>query len=189
MTQPAYLLLDACCLLNLYATGRLRDIALAQPHRLVATDYVVEQETLYVSRPGLGDAREERVPVDLSRIVEEGVIHVLHLDHQEEEAIFVDLASLLDDGEAITCALALHRGFGVATDDRKARRVLGNLAPTVPLVSTLELLRQWAEKSSVAPADLRAVFRAMQSGASYMPAESDPLFEWWSGVVQDDRSV
>ena len=187
MTQPAYLLLlDACCLLNLYATGRFRDIALAQQHRLGVADYVLEQESLYVWRPGLGEMGEERVPVDLASIVEEGVIQVLRLEHQDEEAIFVDLAALLDDGEAITGALALYRGFAVATDDGKARRVLGDLAPAVSLVSTLELMKQWPETSSLAPAELRAAMLAMKSGASYVPTESDPLYEWWQTVVQGE---
>lgn len=190
MTQPPILLLlDASCLLNLYATGRLRDIALALPHRLGVADYVIEQEALYVWRPAPGEAREERVTVDLSPLVEEGVMQVLGLEHQEEEATFVDMAALVDDGEAITGALALHRGCAVATDDRKARRVLADRAPAVPLVSTLELLKQWAERSSLAPADLRAAMLAMQSGASYVPGERDPLYEWWRTVVHDEGAL
>ncbi len=187
MTQPSSLLLvDASCLLNLYATGRLRDIALAQPYRLGVADYVVEQEALYVWRLGPGVAREERVPVDLSPFIEEGVIEVLRLEHQEEEATFVDLAALVDDGEAITAALALHRGCAVATDDIKARRVIQNRAPTVPQVSTLELLKQWAEKSLIAPSDVRSAMLAMQSGASYVPSERDPLYDWWRDVMRGE---
>lgn len=190
MTQPPILiLLDASCLLNLYATGRLRDIALALPHRLGVADYVIEQEALYVWRPGLGETREEQVLVDLSPLVAEGVIQVLRLEHQEEEATFVDMAALVDDGEAVTAALALHRGCAVATDDRKARRVLAERAPTVPLVSTLDLLKKWGERSSVAATDLRAAMLAMQSGASYVPGERDPLYEWWRTVVHDEGAL
>ena len=114
--------MDASCLLNLYATGRLRDIALAQPYRLGVADYVLEREALYVWRSSSGEGQEERVLVDLARLIEEGIIQVLRLEHQEEEATFVNLASMVDDGEAITAALAVHRGCAVATDDRKARR-------------------------------------------------------------------
>ena len=188
MTQPPTLLLDASCLLNLYATGRLWDIALALPHRLAVAEYVLEQEALYVWRPSLGEAREERVPVDLSPLEEDGAIQVLRLEDQEEEATFVDLAALVDDGEAITAALAVHRGCAVATDDRKARRVLSERAPTVPLVSTLELLREWAEMASIAAADLRSAMLAMQSGASYVPGERDPLSEWWRAIVRSEEA-
>ncbi|MBI2919095.1 MAG: hypothetical protein HYY01_14055 [Chloroflexi bacterium] len=185
MTQPQdLLLLDASCLLNLYATGRFRDIAAAQSRRLGVAEYVVEQEALYVWCPGPGEAREERVPVDLSPLIAEGLVLVLRLEHQEEEATFVDLAALVDDGEAITVALALHRGCAVATDDRKARRVIVERVPSVPLASTLELLKRWADEASISHSDLRAAMLAMQAGASYAPGERDPLYGWWQAVIQ-----
>ena len=64
-------------------------------------------------------------PVDLSSLVDEGLVRVMALETPGEEATFVELAALVDDGEAITGALAAHRQCALATDDRKARRVLG----------------------------------------------------------------
>lgn len=188
MTQSLLLLLDASCLLNLYATERFRDIALALSHHLGVADYVLEQEALYVWRPSPTEPREERVPIDLSSLVQEGVLDVLRLEHHDEETTFVDLAALIDDGEAITAALAIHRECAVATDDRKARRVLAERAPAVLLVSTLELLKEWAEKASITAADLRSAMLAMRSGASYMPGERDPLYEWWNAIVHRDEA-
>ncbi len=185
---PEFLLLDASCLLNLSATGRFRDIALAQRYRLGVADYVLEREALYVWRSSSGEGQEERVLVDLTPLIEEGIIQVLRLEHQEEEATFVNLASMVDDGEAITAALAVHRGCAVATDDRKARRILEEHTPTVPLVSTLELLRQWAEEPSIAQSDLHAAMIAMRSGASYVPAERDPCYEWWQSITGGEAS-
>ena len=189
MTQFSNLLvLDACCLLNLYATERMRDIVLALSHRVAVAGYVLEQEALFVWRPVLAEARDEQVPVDLSALVEEGLLQVLRLEHQEEEAMFVDFAALMDDGEAITGALALHRGYGVATDDRKARRIFADRAPTVPLTSTLELLKRWADQSNVTPETLRSAMLAMRSGASYVPREQEPLHEWWYDIVQGETN-
>ena len=54
---------------------------------------------------------------------------VMRLETPSEEASFVELAAVLDDGEAVTGAIALNRGHLVAIDDRKARRVLGGKAP------------------------------------------------------------
>ena len=96
----------------------------------------------------------------------------------------MNLASMVDDGEAMTAAIAVHRGFAVATDDRKARRVLVEHAPFVPLVSTLKLLRQWAEESSVAQSDLQPAMVTMRSGANYVPGERDPHYEWWQSVTR-----
>lgn len=180
---PSLLLLDASCLLNLYATGRLRDIALSLPYRLGVADYVLEQEALYIWLPGLSETREEQVPVDISSLVKEGIIEVLGLEYSEEEAAFVNLAALIDDGEAITGALAMHRGHGVATDDRKARRVLSEQTPSIPLVSTLDLVKSWAEKALVPQQEVQAALVSMRIGASYLPGERDPLYEWWKAAV------
>lgn len=176
---PELVLLDASCLLNLYATGRLRDIAAAQPYSLGAADYVVRQEALYTLRPAPGERTYERVPMNMDPLVDEGVVQVLHLEGQEEAGTFVDLAALVDDGEAITAALAFHRGFALAIEDRKARRLFAKYTPTVPLVSTLQLLRQWEQAPSVEPSELREASLAMRHGSSSVASEQDSLYEWW----------
>ena len=177
------LLLDANCLLNLYATGRLRDITVALPYQFWVADYVVEYEALFIWRPSSTDGRDVREPVDLTSLLEEGLIQLMRLEHPAEEATFIDLAADLDDGEAVTGALALHRGWSVATDDRKARRVLGQLNPPVELVSTLELLKLWAEEVQVASDELGSAMAEMQSSASYRPGARDPLYKWWRSIV------
>ena len=190
MRQPFDLvLLDASCLINLYATGRLRDIALAVPYRLGVADYVLEREALYVWRPGASVAEETRVPVDLEHLVEKGVIRVMRLESEEEERTFVDLAALMDDGEAVTGAIALHRGYAVATDDRKARRILAERPRSITLVSTLELLKLWDEQTSVSGTELRGALVAMKFGASYSPGERDPLYGWWRSVMYEDQTA
>lgn len=183
---PELVLLDASCLLNLYATGRLRDIAAAQPYSFGAADYVVRQEALYTLRPAPGERTSERVPVNMDPLVDEGVVQVLHLEGQEEAATFVDLAALVDDGEAITAALAFHRGFALAIDDRKVRRLFAEYTPTVPLVSTLQLLRQWEQAPSVEPSELREASLAMRHGSSSVASEQDSLYEWWSAITRDE---
>jgi hypothetical protein len=80
----APIILDASCLLNLYASGRFKEIAESLPELLVVSDYVVEQEALFITYKEPG------------------------------QETFVDLAAELDDGEAITVSLAEHRGCCVA---------------------------------------------------------------------------
>ncbi len=134
MTHPLdTLLLDASCLLNLYATGRFRDIAVALDYRLGVAACVLKVEALYIWRPDPTGTREEPEPVDVSSLVDEGLMQVLSLASPAEEATFVELAALIDDGEALTGALAVHRECSLATDDRKARRVLAERLPTVLL--------------------------------------------------------
>ena len=175
------LLLDASCLLNLYATGRMSEIAAALPWQLAVVDYVMEQEALYVRTIGANAGQEETAPVDLSPLIDEGLLLVVRLETPSEEKVFVELAAVLDDGEAITGAIALNRGHSVAIDDRKARRVLGEKAPGTSLVSTLELMRRWSE--SVTAQEVSQALRAMQHGARYVPGHRDLLYTWWRDTV------
>ena len=156
---------------------------MALPHKLVVADYVLEREALYVWLPDSSSSSEDRVLIDVSSLVGEGLITVVRLENPEEEALFVDLAAAVDDGEAVTGALALCRGYLVATDDRKARRVLSEHSQAVGLVSTLELVKSWAEASSIANYELRHAMEAIRSGASYLPGERDPLYEWWREIM------
>ncbi len=177
------LLLDASCLLNLCATDRLLEIAAALPWQLAVVDYVMEQEVLYVRIIG---AQEGTVPVDLSPLIDEGLLLVMRLETPSEEASFVELAAVLDDGEAVTGAIALNRGHLVAIDDRKARRVLGEKAPGMRLVSTLELMRQWS--ASVPVQEVSHALRAMQHRASYVSGLWDPLHAWWRDMMEGSNA-
>lgn len=177
------LILDASCLLNLYATGRLGEILMVSQYRFALADYVLEEEALFTLVREFADGPLEQVPVDLQPSIEDGLIEVMSLESAEEVATFVDFAIQIDDGEAITAALATHRACSLATDDRKARRVIAAQAPTVPLVSTLDLLSEWAEASQKSTSELRAVMEAMRSGANYVPGRRDPRFEWWLEIM------
>ena len=175
------LLLDTSCLLNLYATGHMMEIAAALPWRLAVVDYVMEREALYVRTIG-ANAEEETVPVDLSPLIDEGLLQIMRLETPREEASFVELAAVVDDGEAITGAIALNRGHSVAIDDRKARRVLGEKTPGMGLVSTLEIMRRWSE--SVTVQEVGRALRAMRHGARYFPGQQDPLYTWWRDMME-----
>ena len=176
------LLLDASCLLNLYATGRMIGIAAALPWQMAVVDYVLEHEALYIRAIGAYEEQGETVPVDLYPLVDDGLLLVVRLEDPNEEAYFVELAATLDDGEAITGAIALNRGYSVAIDDRKARRVLGEKAPGMRLVSTLELVQHWA--TAVTNQEVILVLRAMQHGAHYIPGQRDPLYDWWRAIME-----
>ncbi|MDE0475316.1 MAG: hypothetical protein OXI50_12200 [Gammaproteobacteria bacterium] len=178
------LILDASCLLNLYATERFKDIAASLREQVAVADYVLDQEALFIRREAPTDGEDEQLVVDLSPFVSEGLVEVMHLASPSEETTFVALASIIDDGEAATAALAIHRGCSVATDDRKARRVLSEQAPTVPLVSTLDLLVRWAETDSVPLTELRTALERVRSGASYVPGPRNPHYMWWLKVMR-----
>ena len=186
MTLSPCLLLDASCLLNLFATGRLREIAATVHYQIAVADYVLEKEALYTWRADPDEFHVRRESVNLSPLVQEGLVRVMRLEHPDEELTFVTLAASIDDGEAITGALAFHRECSVATDDRKARRVLGDWIPSMRMLSTLELLKLWDQDGSVSEAELQAAMMSMRSGASFIPGYRDPLYGWWLEVTHSN---
>ena len=174
--------MDASCLLNLYATGRVADIAAALPWQLAAVDYVLERETLYIRATGGYEEPGATVSVDLSPLTEAGLLLVLTLEGPGEQTHFVELAADMDDGEAMTGAMAINRGFAVAIDDRKARRVLGEKAPELRLLSTLDILHWWS--GAVSLQEVNRALQAMRYGARYVPGNRDPLYGWWRNIVE-----
>jgi hypothetical protein len=108
------------------------------------------------------------------------LLEVLTLETDAENEDFVAFAAVLDDGEAMTVALAVHRGGTVATDDR--RREIIARAPQVALFSTAELLQMWDTATSMDPTVLAHALQDVHTRAQFMPRRQDPLRSWWDGA-------
>lgn len=91
----------------------------------------------------------------------------MELVSEEERDQFVRFARHLDDGEAQTCALAVvHRGT-VATDDKKALRLLEREG--VAALQTPQLLHAWANHSGADAALVTTTLRCIETLASFRP--------------------
>lgn len=176
------ILLDASCLLTLFACGRLNEICETLSEPIGVLEYVLTQEALFVrdTDPNSGEALKIRV--DVGPLVSAGLVRVLLMENPEEKETFVDLATMLDDGEAMTVACAEHRGCCVATDDRKALRVIQDRG-VVSATTSLELVKRWAEARYITKDVIRSTLKCMSSGASYWPGERHPLYAWWRDVM------
>lgn len=175
-------LLDSCSLLNLYATRRLAEILRALGVRF-AVAAAVASEAVYVLGGGEGEAATEREPVDLRPLIASGLLDVWSPESEAEYVSFVNFAAELDDGEAMTCALALHRGGAVVTDDRKTLRILPRLAPGARALTTSQVLRLWSDVSGVDSSVLRAALLDVQARGRFTPGKHDPLADWWGRVI------
>ena len=79
------------------------------------------------------------------------------------------------------------RGGDVRAHCASVKRMFSVARPqTVPLVSTLDLLSEWAEAAHKTMNELRSAMDAMRTGASYVPGRRDPRFEWWLGIMQEE---
>ncbi len=174
-------LLDACVVINLYATRRMEEIVRSVP-TLVGVVDVVRREAGYVRRGGSGDDAEDREAIDLAPMISAGAIVPIRPTEPELET-FLDLTLQLDDGEAMTAAVALARQAVVATDERKAIRIVEGRVATR---SSLELVKAWVDAHGLADDDVRTVLNDLRQRGHYVPSERHPLRPWWDAMLGDD---
>lgn len=166
--------LDACCLINLYASGELRVVV----GDLGGCWYVpdtVASEALFLRETDGG--QDGRIQAELAPLTEEGVLRVTTVRGVDEEASYVNLAAQLDDGEAMALAIAHRRGFALAKDDGAALRVAKSLG--VAVVTTPQLLRQWSEQTTPDESRLSRALVRIERLACYRPGRRSPEFAWW----------
>jgi predicted nucleic acid-binding protein len=171
------LLVDACVLINLVATGHIDEIVAANEMNLIAVEEVVE-ETLYIREAANPNQLRE---IDMNRLQAMGSVGVVRLERPEEEK-FVEFAARLDDGEAATLAVAMNRSLTVATDDRAALRLIVELNLEVETVSTADLLRGWADSDPDAGEIIVEALRKIERLASFRPNAADPNHNWWRAL-------
>lgn len=176
MTSTDTQILDACVLINLLASGEIEGILrIAARDTLICS--VVEGESIYLRTE---DPNAPRELIDLSPLIESGLLTVCYIEGAREAELYVDYASVLDDGEAMSLAIALSRGFVLATDERKARRLfLEAAADPQRLTSTSELVRLWAEAESVEAVRLKTSLIQIEKRARYQPPANDANYLWW----------
>lgn len=178
LRQRGTMLLDACAVLSLYATGRMAEILDVMSGPVAVAD-VVADEALYIRL--LVDGQVELEQVNLGSLVASGRLDVIGAGSEEELLTFIDLAVDLDDGEAMSAALAIHRECVLVTDDRKAERLL---AGRLRLQSTLELVKVWAELRAIDQPELRAALIGIDE-RGYRPGRRHALYRWWEHVLAD----
>jgi hypothetical protein len=171
-------IIDACTILNLYSTGRIDDILRSLPSRFGVVDYVARKEALYVYSGVTEDGEVVRDQIDWDPLFSSGLIKELYLNDDEAET-FVSLAAELDDGEAMTCAVAICRDYAVATDDLKTRRFMATFASDVRVYTTSELIKGWADGMDISQTVLHRALVDVRDRGGFVPGKRDPLRNWW----------
>jgi predicted nucleic acid-binding protein len=175
-----YLTLDACVLLNLLTTGVIEKILkVAAQEAMICV--LVRKESLYLRNE---NDINEIVSVDLQPLIEKGIISLCDLETDDEQQMFVNLAAKLDDGEAMSLAIALSRNWHLATDDKKARKIFIENAPNEQLLtSTSDLIKRWTETADIDDEEIKSILTKIEIMAHYRPSVSDANFQWWSKVL------
>jgi len=173
-------ILDACCLMNLYASRHMAEIVATITEKIAVATYVKNEEALFVYQASKQDQPAKTEAVDIDSLVEAGLIRLVELGAEIEKGYFAALtARRLDDGEAITAAMAINRHWALATDDRRARSILGQEAPQIALISTPQLVKHWADSHHPEPAQVNQAMRDIERRANFLVGKRDPLYNWW----------
>lgn len=183
INQRDYLILDACVLLNLKATGIIQDI-LGVIAQNVVICVLVKEESFYLRKE---EDINESESVDIDDLINQGIIQLCDFENIDEQNLFVNLAAELDDGEAMSMAIALSRNCHLATDDKKARRIFNeNAKDNKLLTSTTDLIKEWAENENIDDLTIKSILLKVERKASFRPPKSDINLQWWNDILSDE---
>jgi len=184
LTSSLVQIIDACVLINLLASDHIEAVLrMSASNSLICS--AVEAESVYLRS---GDPKTKPEKIDLQPLIGSGLLTLCSLEGAVETELYVDYASALDDGEAMSLVIALSRGFVFATDDRKARRLFLEAAGDPKLLkSTSELLRRWAEGQEIERDALKAALLRVEDRARYQPPTSDVNYQWWLDATTTSR--
>jgi|SRR5580765_1826672 len=172
MLSDRPVLIDTCTLINLEASGESR-LLLPSISPTCFLCEAVSRESLFL-RSTMRDQPPQKI--ELQPYFDDGLLTLCQTQSPEEEAMYVALAAELDDGEALSLAISSVRGFGLATDDRKARRIATEIG-TVPLFSTAEILQS---VESLGPQKISDMIRSIEFRGRFTPHPTMPLSDWWN---------
>lgn len=171
---------DACCTINLYAAGNLLTLLPAYGGEWHVPPVVIG-EAQSIRRPSPDDPTKlVKEPMDLRPAFAAGVLRHC-TPTEEEEALFVEYAADLGDGEAMCLAIAQTRGWTLATDDRPAWRTAGERG--VAVVTTAEIVKCWADATSAEEGTVIGLLRNIQTFGRFVPHRTMPLHAWWVDLI------
>ncbi|WP_293145665.1 MULTISPECIES: hypothetical protein [unclassified Microcoleus] len=180
--KQSHIVLDSCCILNFYASGKFLEILQAIPAEIVVTEVVRSKELKTLQRI---ENEESEGAIYFDQAVQEGLISIVDFESEAEAETFINYtAQMRDEGESATFAIAFHREWTVATDDKRAIAFLRKEAPHIQIVSTLEIIEHWSEKSNIDSVTLKAALTAIRVRAKYQPPRNHPLLIWWETAMK-----
>jgi hypothetical protein len=182
LIKNSHLVLDACCVLNLCASENFISILKTIPAQVVITEVVRQKELITLQR--LDTKKNERI-IQFEQAIFQKILLVVDFESEKEQETFINYAFTMgDDGESATGAIAFHRDWAIATDDKRAISFFQKEVPLLPIVSTLEIVKYWSENLNLSQEQLRTVLHEIQVKARYRPGKNHLLLDWWEGIMK-----
>lgn len=182
-------ILDACCIINLCASGYMQSILEAVPSQIGVAAYVYEKEVLRIYAGPDEDITREVQQVDLRPFADSGLLEVVSTDDELERLVVNFSVARIDSGEAISAAIAVHRAWSFGTDDKSAIAFLTQNFPQLHLLSTPDLLKHWVDSVHPESSMVSAMLKNVRRRAKYEPHAKHPLYAWWKACVAEQSEL
>ena len=158
------LVIDTSVLINFIAVGRLDLMAALPGTTAVVTDHV---------RSEISDDHPDQIGI-FDRAVSAAMIFPVRVDTPDELITFAGLESSgLGAGERSAIAAAIHRGFVVAIDARRAIAILNRIFGNIRVLRTQDIVRELIEAGVLTVTEADAVKRRWQECHRFtLPFES-----------------
>lgn len=169
--------LDCCTLINLYCGwGGIQNLHDFGDRWCIGAQALGEAK--YVREFGADGSVENRT-IDASHLRSQFPLETLAVESDEEAALLVRTAQLLDDGEAEGLTLAALRNKAFCSDDAIVHRAVRELGLTVEIVSTAELLQRWTSDDKARQEQLPGIVQRISVLARFVPHRDSPYLAWW----------
>lgn len=181
--MPRTFVIDACCTLNLLATGCELDLVRACDVELIISARA-HAEALFLHAPPDAGGMRSRQPASTERLRAAGRLQLRSLDTEPLIAAFVACAAQLRDEDASCVALAGALGLPLLTDDGKERRIARAQFPRIELVSTLSVLDEAMRALALPEHELFGLVADLRWRGNFAPPRKDPLSPWYADLLR-----
>ncbi len=161
------LILDARCVLNLYASGHIETILESIPVPVAITESV-QREALCIFSGPEDNVMQTTEVIDLQPLFAHRLLLPI-LPNEDIQAEAANLAheSLVDDGEALTVVSAVHYNWSLGTDYLQSIETLVRKVSIMHTVSTLDIINHWISVTHPPLEIIKTALRNIEARAGY----------------------
>lgn len=180
--QHQSVILDACCVINLFATGYMEPMLAVYPLQCVVSSFVADKEALSVFDGFDNAGKPKKETIDLIPLINAGVLEIVYPNWSRHSSYLIELVGggMRGMGEKISGAMAQEENWAIATDDRNARRIFTALMPNTQLITTLDFVKNWVEVENISNQIVSDILRRIYVKGRYEISQDHPLFSWAS---------
>ena len=166
------LMLDACILINLNASGQMEAILRSIPPQVAVAAYISENEIR---------------SFDLQPFIDKGLLIVVDIDFTSDEDTnrVANYSNALGaDGEAYTGAIAVSKNWAIGTDERRVLNYFEREAPHLQRITTHELVKHWADTMSPERETVQLALEQIAIIGKFVINAQHSCFEWTMSITE-----